>query len=49
MLLSIIVPVYNVETYLEKCVNSLLDQDLDPGEYEIILVTYSCNFSVLSL
>ena len=38
MLLSIIVPVYNVETYLEKCVNSLLNQDLDLGEYEIILV-----------
>lgn len=38
MKLSIIVPVYNVETYLEKCVYSLLDQDLPQEDYEIILV-----------
>ena len=36
--LSIIVPVYNVEQYLSKCVESLLHQDLFPEEYEIILV-----------
>ena len=36
--LSVIVPVYNVEKYLCKCVNSLLDQDLPADEYEIILV-----------
>lgn len=36
--LSIIVPIYNVEPYLRKCVDSLLMQDLDPTEYEIILV-----------
>jgi glycosyltransferase involved in cell wall biosynthesis len=36
--LSIIVPVYNVEEYLERCVNSLLHQDIDKSEYEIILV-----------
>ncbi|MBR4390567.1 MAG: glycosyltransferase [Bacteroidales bacterium] len=38
VLLSIIVPVYNVEQYLNKCVDSLLTQDLMPDEYEIILV-----------
>lgn len=38
MLLSIIVPVYNVEKYLRKCVDSLLTQDLSHEEYEIILV-----------
>ena len=38
MLLSIIVPIYNVECYLPKCVESLLDQDLPTDEYEIILV-----------
>lgn len=37
MLLSIIVPVYNVEKYLERCVDSLLDQG-DYDDYEIILV-----------
>lgn len=36
--LSIIVPVYNVELYLRKCVDSLLCQDLNPKDYEIILV-----------
>ena len=36
--LSIIVPVYNVEQYLVKCVDSLLDQGIDQSEYEIILV-----------
>ena len=38
MLLSIIVPIYKVEQYLRKCVDSLLDQDLGTDEYEIILV-----------
>lgn len=34
--LSIIVPIYNVEQYLRKCVDSLLVQDY--SDYEIILV-----------
>lgn len=38
MALSIIVPVYNVEAYLQKCVESLLNQDLPVTDYEIILV-----------
>ena len=33
---SIIVPIYNVEKYLDKCVNSLLHQTLT--DIEIILV-----------
>ena len=36
--LSIIVPVYLVEAYLRKCVDSLLAQDLSVDDYEIILV-----------
>ena len=36
MSLSIIVPVYNVEQYLRKCVESLIKQDY--SDYEIILV-----------
>lgn len=36
--LSIIVPVYKVEPYLRKCIESLLHQDLSEEEYEIILV-----------
>lgn len=38
MKLSIIVPIYNVEPYLRKCVDSLLTQDLPESAYEIILV-----------
>lgn len=37
MKFSILVPVYNVEQYLEQCVDSLLDQTYK-GNYEIILV-----------
>lgn len=36
--LSIIVPVFNVERYLTKCLDSLLSQDIDQDAYEIILV-----------
>lgn len=36
IILSIVVPVYNVAPYLRKCVDSLLAQDYD--DYEIILV-----------
>lgn len=36
--LSIIVPIYGVERYLRKCVDSLLAQDIISSEYEIILV-----------
>jgi glycosyltransferase involved in cell wall biosynthesis len=35
-LISVIVPIYNVELYLERCVNSLINQTLQ--EIEIILV-----------
>lgn len=35
---SIIVPVYNVETYLEKCVHSLLGQEKMDGSLEILLI-----------
>lgn len=38
MILSIIVPTYNVENYLSNCLDSLLNQDLSPHDYEIIVV-----------
>ena len=36
--LSVIVPIYKVEQYLRKCIDSLLHQDLSQEEYEIVLV-----------
>jgi glycosyltransferase involved in cell wall biosynthesis len=38
MKLSIIIPVYNVEKWLERCVRSVENQDLPSSEYEAILV-----------
>ncbi len=37
-ILSIIIPVYNVEQYIRSCIISLLNQDLDENSYEIILI-----------
>lgn len=36
-LLSILIPIYNVEDYLEECLRSVIAQDLDPDTYEVIL------------
>ena len=38
MKLSIIIPIYNTGNYLRKCIDSCLNQDILPSEYEIILV-----------
>lgn len=38
MKLSIIIPVYNAEKHLSRCLDSLLPQGLSPTDYEIILV-----------
>lgn len=38
MKLSIVIPVYNVEKYIEKCLNSCVNQDLSKDDYEIIVV-----------
>ena len=34
--LTIIIPVYNAEDYLSRCLDSVLDQDME--SYEVILV-----------
>ena len=35
---SIVVPVYNVEKYLSRCLDSILSQTMSEEEYEVILV-----------
>lgn len=36
--LSIIIPVFNVELYIERCLRSCLEQDISSEDYEIIVV-----------
>ncbi|MDQ1095120.1 MULTISPECIES: glycosyltransferase [Chryseobacterium] len=38
MLLSYIIPVYNSAAFLEDCLNSIVEQNLDSKEFEIIVV-----------
>lgn len=38
MFLSIIIPVYKVEQYIERCIDSCLNQNISTLEYEIIVV-----------
>lgn len=38
MKISLILPIYNVEKYLSRCIESCLSQDISKDEYEIILV-----------
>lgn len=38
MKLSIIVPAFNVQKYIAACLDSLLDQNMDPSDYEIIVI-----------
>ena len=35
---SVIVPVYNTELYIGRCIRSLLNQSINPENYEIILI-----------
>jgi len=36
--LSIIVPTFNASDYIEKCLHSLVDQDISTSDYEIIVI-----------
>lgn len=38
MRLSIVIPVYNVEQYIGRCIDSVLAQDIAPEDYEIVVV-----------
>ena len=38
MKLSIIIPVYNVEKHISKCLDSLVNQDVNKTDYEVIIV-----------
>lgn len=38
MKVSVIIPVYNVEKYIEKCILSVINNNLMEGDYEIIVI-----------
>jgi len=38
VIISIIIPIYNTQEYLEKCIDSCLNQSFDKEYYEIILI-----------
>ena len=46
-MLSIIIPCFNMERYLPQCIDSLLDQNLNPAEFEIIIVNDESKDSTL--
>lgn len=43
MKLSIIIPAYNVEKYIDRCLHSVVSQDIPPHQYEIIVVDDGSN------
>ena len=36
--ISIILPMYNVERYIEKCILSIEDQDINKNLYEVLVI-----------
>lgn len=36
--LSVIIPIYNVEPFIEKCIRSIGEQDISDDEYEVICI-----------
>ena len=49
MLLSIIIPVYNAEYFIERCVNSILDQSEKYNDIELILINDGSTDSSLKI
>lgn len=47
--LSIIIPVYNVEKYIEVCIESLYKQNISEDEFEIILINDGSTDNSLSI
>ena len=40
--ISIVIPCYNLELYIERCLKTILAQDYNSGLYEIIVIIDSC-------
>ena len=42
MKISIIVPIYNLDCHIEKCLDSIANQDFSVADYEVLIVLDSC-------
>lgn len=49
LLLSIIIPVFNVEKFIRPCLESVFNQGLENEEFEVLLVDDGCTDKTLSL
>ena len=38
MIISVIIPIYNVKSYIKECLDSLINQDINKDLYEIICI-----------
>lgn len=47
--LSIIIPAYNIESYISACIESVLDQDISETEYELIIINDGSSDKTLSV
>ncbi|PIA77477.1 hypothetical protein BFR04_08525 [Gaetbulibacter sp. 4G1] len=41
MKLSVLIPLYNEEPYIERCLNSLAMHNIDENTYEIIIINHA--------
>lgn len=49
LILSIIVPIYNASKYLNRCIDSILNQGLSENNYEVILINDGSTDNSLSI
>lgn len=49
LILSIIVPIYNASKYLNRCIDSILNQGLNENNYEVILINDGSTDNSLSI
>ena len=48
-LFSLIIPVYNSEKYISKCIQSVLNQNFSKEKYEIIIINDDSNDKTLNI
>lgn len=49
LILSIIVPICNASKYLNRCIDSILNQGLNENDYEVILINDGSTDNSLSI